>query len=316
MCARTPVVGSLDSAAFPWRRPPPAQIRSTPPPAAPPPRLQTHPCPAGIDAADLPRLLGTAPVVLARVNRSPQRNWAPGVRAALLAGGVDPSVLTGCLVRTLMVPNARVVARILPALAAALAPGARLVGVHRRSGDRAMVANRRTIAAINTLWHCVRAAEAWAAAPPRNDSRPARYVFATDVAAMHDVAEAHFGPGRVVRTGVRPWHIDKYELAMGGEVLDWPSGLPKPNVMLPPPLERHTTTAAEFFLLSLAELFVIPGPSGYSRYAWLYSLVPHVFVYDGDACQLPKRGGDMFKFGNGMRRRRRRRARQLRRVTS
>ena len=79
-------------------------------------------------------------------------------------------------------------------------------------------------------------------------------------------AVERYGVERLFTTEVSPYHINKQQLHWDGLIYR-PS--PFPN-----PYERLMGTVGDWWLMSLAELIVLPGFSGYSRTAFAYSQKP------------------------------------------
>lgn len=90
--------------------------------------------------------------------------------------------------------------------------------------------------------------------------------FPPPTSSSLQAAVAHFGSDKLFTTETSPYHINKQQLHWDGLIYR-PS--PFPN-----PYERLMGTVGDWWLMSLAELIIMPGFSGYSRTAFAYSQKP------------------------------------------
>ena len=222
------------------------------------PERTGQPCPVG--HPNITSML-SGDVNYVRVNRGGVRWGGEAALQALYSRGLDAPHVGGCIYRALVMPQAATLARFLRHALFILNPAHQVIGVHERLGDRVM--HQLDAAAVDfesEHWQCVQTHATRMAAA---GGLPVRLFFVSDSLEYKQRALAHFGADTLFITEVSPYHINKQQLHWDGLIYR-PSPFPGPR-------ERLLTTYGEWFLLSLSDLIIMPGFSGYSRTAYAFS---------------------------------------------
>lgn len=180
-------------------------------------------CPLGLP--DVAAVL-KADVNYISTNRGGLRWGAPDRVAKFFEWGLDKWTQGGCVFRALLLPTPAVVERLKPFALQLLSPNHRVIGVHRRTGDKQMHNVETSVPFAvdgDIYWQCAMLQENYVREISNGTDR-AVYFLVTDSAAYKREALAHWGPAKLLVTDVDPIHIARQQLmwdvsALGGRRL-------------------------------------------------------------------------------------------------
>lgn len=179
-----------------------------------------------------------------------------GYRSTLEELGLVKDTAFGCLLASLVAPNDDVIERSRPLLQVLLDPSVFIVGIHIRTGDRAMALSEDVgFSHFGAFW-----AAAGRLGKQRADvGQSVKWLLVTDSITLKRKFAEHYGSVALL-TDVNPFHVSKHDVAEGGVKGQW-GDIPHT------PEDSVSGSFMEWWLLTLCDAFVLNAHSSFSRTA-------------------------------------------------
>jgi hypothetical protein len=189
---------------------------------------------------------------------------------------LSPVTAPGCLFRSLVQPRKIVVDKFMPYAVRLLDSKMHSIVLHIRNGDKPMhLETKMNYTFTDQYWSCV-----MSHVKQRLDGNKTAplVLFITDSKSYKLSAKEYFTrlglSSTFLATDVKPYHINKQQLGWDGLLDKLKAG----EITLPSPVERLVDTVGEWWLMSLGNVLIMGGSSGFSRTAFAYSSVNTVGI--------------------------------------